>query len=66
MLIQHRLPRVFCKGSFDEQTRECLIEEEADHLQKSVPPTFTHVIRVLVVCPALWGIVMGVVWKMAG
>ncbi|MCB2147451.1 MAG: chromate efflux transporter [Deltaproteobacteria bacterium] len=66
LLMQRRLPRVFCKGNFDEQTRECRIEEEDDHLQKNVPPTFAHVIRVLVVCLVLWGIVVGGLWAWRG
>ncbi len=66
LFMQRLLPRVFCKGTFDELTRECRVEEEEDHLQKSVPPTFSHVIRVSVVCLILWGIVVGGLWAWRG
>jgi len=66
LLMEQRLPRVFCKGTFDEQTQECHIEAEADNLQKSIPPSFSHVIRVLLVCLVLWGIVVGGLWAWRG
>jgi chromate transporter len=50
---------VFCKGSFDEKSRECRIEEEGGNLQENVTPSISHVIRVLVVCLLLWGVVVG-------
>jgi len=59
LLLEQRLPRVFCKGSFDEKTRECRIEEEGGNLQENVTPSISHVIRVLVVCLLLWGVVVG-------
>jgi chromate transporter len=66
LLMQRWLPRVFCKGTFDELTMECRVDEEEDHLQKSVAPSFSHVIRVLVVCLVLWGIVVGGLWAWRG
>jgi chromate transporter len=66
LLLQRWLPMVFCKGNFDEKTRECRIEDEADTNQKSVPPSFAHVIRVLLVCLALWGTVVGGLWAWRG
>jgi chromate transporter len=59
LLLEQRLPRVFCKGSFDEKSRECRIEEEGGNLQENVTPSISHVIRVLVVCLLLWGVVVG-------
>jgi chromate transporter len=59
MIMERRLPRVFCTGTFDAQTRECRIEDEADHLYKSTAPSVWHVLRVLLVCLVLWGIVVG-------
>ena len=66
LLMERRLPRVFCKGQFDEQTRECRIEEEADHLQKSAAPSVSHVVRVLLICLAMWGVVVGGLWGWRG
>jgi chromate transporter len=66
LLLERRLPRVFCKSRFDEQTRECRIEEEPDHLQKSTAPSVAHVIRVLLVCLVLWAVVVGGVWAWRG
>ena len=59
LIMERWLPRIFCTGSFDEQTRECRIEDEADHLHKSAAPSAWHVLRVLLVCLVLWGIVVG-------
>jgi chromate transporter len=64
--MERWLPRVFCKGTFDEQTRECRIEDEADHLHKSAAPSVSHVLRVLLVCLVLWGVVVGGVWAWRG
>jgi chromate transporter len=59
LVMERWLPRVFCTGTFDEQTRECRIEDEADHLHKSTAPSVWHVLRVLIVCLVLWGVVAG-------
>jgi chromate transporter len=66
MLMERPLPRVFCKGQFDEQTRECRIEAEPDHLPKRASPSVWHVIRVLLVCLVLWGVVVGGLWGWRG
>jgi len=66
MLLEKRLPRAFCKGTFDQRNRECRTEEEDDHLPDSVAPSASHVIRVLLVCLVLWGIVVGGVWTWRG
>ena len=59
LVMERRLPRVFCTGTFDAQTRECRIEDETDHLHKSAAPSAWHVLRVLLVCLVLWAIVVG-------
>ena len=59
LLMERRLPRVFCKGTFDEKTRECRIDDEEDNLPNRITPSFSYVIRVLLVCIVLWGIVVG-------
>ena len=65
LLLQRSLPQVFCKGRFDPQTRECRIEEEPDDGRR-VRPSFGHVIRVFLVCFALWAMVVGGVWIWRG
>ena len=65
LLMQHSLPQVFCKGQFDPQTRECRIEEEPDNGRRG-RPSFGHVIRVFLVCFALWAVVVGGVWIWRG
>lgn len=59
LIMERWMPRIFCTGSFDEQTRECRIEDEAGHLHKSAAPSVWHVLRVLLVCLVLWGMVVG-------
>jgi len=65
LLMQRSLPQVFCKGQFDPETRECRIEEEPDNGRR-VRPSFGHVIRVFLVCFALWAVVVGGVWIWRG
>jgi chromate transporter len=65
LLMQRSLPQVFCKGQFDPQTRECRIEEEPDNGRR-VRPSFGHVVRVFLVCFALWAVVVGGVWIWRG
>ncbi|MGA6927369.1 MAG: chromate efflux transporter [Desulfosarcina sp.] len=65
LLLQRQLPQVFCKGQFDPQTRECRIEEEPDNGRR-VRPSFVHVVRVFLVCFALWALVVGGVWMWRG
>ncbi|MGB8720649.1 MAG: chromate efflux transporter, partial [Desulfobacterales bacterium] len=65
LLMQRGLPQVFCKGQFDPDTRECRIEEEPDNGRR-VRPSFVHVVRVFLVCFALWALVVGGVWMWRG
>jgi len=66
LLMQRRLPQVFCKGSFDAQTRECRIETETAAGQNSARPSFSHVLRVFLICLVLWAIVVGPIWIWRG
>ena len=66
LVMQRWLPQVFCRGSFDEQTLECNIEVEPAMGQSNAPPSVYHVIRVFVVCLALWVLVIGSVWIWRG
>ncbi len=66
LLMQRWLPQVFCKGSFDPQIRECHIEAEPETGQKNTAPSFSHVLRVSLICLGLWVLVVGVVWGWRG
>ena len=65
LLMERRLPQVFCSGHFDDLAQECRIEEASDHLQKSTPPSVSHVAKVLLVCLTMWAVVVGgvSVWR---
>ena len=66
LVMQRQLPQIFCKGSFDEQTRECRIEAESTTGQNTTQPTFYHVLRVFLICLVLWAIVIGSIWLWRG
>jgi len=66
LFLQHRLPQLFCKDAFDAKTAQCHIEAETDIGQKNVAPSFVHVIRVFLICLALWCLVVGSVWAWRG
>ena len=66
LLLQRRLPGVFCKGRFDRETRECRIEDGQDGAGHRTRPTFFHVIRVFLVCFVLWGLAVGGLWLWQG
>ncbi len=66
LFLQRRLPQVFCMGDFDAQTGECRIETETGNGHKNIAPSVFHVIRVFLVCLALWGLVVGGVWAWRG
>jgi chromate transporter len=65
LLMQTRLPQVFCKGQFDAQTRECRIEVEPDRAGRA-KPSLGHVVRVFLVCFVLWAVVVGGIWIWRG
>jgi len=66
LLMQRKLPQVFCKGSFNAQTRECRIETEPATGQNSARTSFSHVLRVFLICLVLWAIVVGNIWIWRG
>jgi chromate transporter len=67
LLLQRSLPQVFCRGRFDEESRECRIDEQPDDVQRA-RPTLGHVIRVFLVCFTLWAVVVGgiLMWRGRG
>jgi chromate transporter len=66
LLLQARLPQVFCKGTFDEQRRECRIETDPDAGRNGTRPSLAHVLRVFLICLILWTAVVGTVWLWRG
>jgi len=66
LLLQRRLPEVFCRDNFDAQTRECRIEAEPETGRKSAQPSLMYVVRIFLVCLGLWTIVVGSIWIWRG
>jgi chromate transporter len=66
LLLQRRLPRVFCRGEFDPQTRECRVAEEAAGSRPVVGSPFRHVTRVFLACGLMWALVVGSLWAWRG
>jgi chromate transporter len=66
LLLQRRWPQIFCRGVFDAQSRECLQASETVHGRTLDAPSLVHIVRVALVCLALWGAVVGCVWLWRG
>jgi chromate transporter len=66
LIMQRRMPDVFCKDRFDAQTRECRIADESTTRLNNTRPTIGHVARVFAVCLALWVIPIGAIWLWRG
>ena len=64
--MQRISPEVFCKGDFDEKTRECLTETESKADQQAQKPSWTHFFLSLLIFSGLWIAVVGSVWIWAG
>ena len=65
LLMQRVLPRVFCAGAYDPETKECRVDVEPSFGLKAGRPSISHVVRVFLVCLALWGLVVAsvVAWR---
>ncbi|MEW6674287.1 MAG: chromate efflux transporter [Thermodesulfobacteriota bacterium] len=66
LLMQRKLPQVFCTGDFDVQTRECRIESDPAAGQGSTRPSIAHGMRVFLVCLGLWMVPIGALWIWRG
>jgi chromate transporter len=66
LILQRRLPRVFCKGEFDIDTRQCRLEDEADHGRNTTRPSAAHVVKIFLICLGLWIVPVGAVWILRG
>ena len=56
LIMERYLPQVFCKGTFDEKLKECRIDTETANNRNNTPPSVAHVMKVSMVCLALWAI----------
>ena len=64
LLFQKKFPEIFCKGSFDQEARECLVEEETGTNGTMV--SFSYVLKVFFICLGLWILLVGTIWLWAG
>jgi len=62
LLMQRRFPKVFCKGDFDPQTRECTIKDEPENGKNRTKPTLSHLLKVFSICFGLWIMAVGIIW----
>jgi chromate transporter len=66
LLLQRRLPSVFCQGVFNPHNKECYIQTESSTGSDMAKPSFTHVVKVFLICLGLWSMVVGSVWAWRG
>ena len=59
LLLQRRLPEVFCQGDFDPESRECRIDDGSSLPGVGGQTNLGYVLRVALVCAGLWSVVMG-------
>lgn len=62
LVMQRWLPRVFCIGDFNPQTKECVVETEPTTAVNSIRPSMAHVLKVFFICFVLWAIPVGSIW----
>jgi chromate transporter len=65
LLLRRLLPQVFCKGSFDPDSRQCRTDADLSDLRNPSRPSFRRVGRVFLVCLTLWIVPVGLVamWR---
>ncbi|MGD9826071.1 chromate efflux transporter [Desulfobacter sp.] len=66
LVMRGYFPDVFCSGSLDPETKECVMEAETGHSGHQYNATFGHVLKIFFVCLGLWLVVVGSVWAFAG
>jgi len=59
LFMQRWLPRIFCIGNFDPQTKACIVESDPPGTNNGIKPSFTHVLKVFSICFVLWAIPVG-------
>ena len=66
VLMQRRLPGVFCVGDFNPQTNECVVESDPSGPNKRTRPSLAHVAKIFAVCLVLWSLPVGALWMGLG
>jgi chromate transporter len=66
LLMQRRIPAAFCKGRYDAQTGQCLMDTELSTGRKTSRPSFGHVAKVFALCLGLWVVPVGAIWLWRG
>ena len=66
LVLQRFFPQVFCTGSFNPDTNECVIEADPSQGVPRAKATLAHVAKVFLICLGLWFAVVGSIWGFAG
>ncbi len=62
LLMQRRLPGVFCIGDFNPQTNECTVESDFSDTPNGARPSLAHVSKLFAMCLILWSLPVGALW----
>ncbi len=62
LLMQRRLPGVFCIGDFNPQTNECIVESDFADTPNGARPSLAHVLKLFAICLMLWSLPVGALW----
>ncbi len=62
LLMQRRLPGVFCIGDFNPQTKECIVESDPSDTLNGTRPSLAHVVKIFAICFVLWALPVGALW----
>mgnify|MGYP000909605096 CR=1 FL=1 len=66
LIMQRWFPEALCTGSFNPDTKECVMESETPHTMIRSKATLGHVAKVFLICLGLWFVVVGSIWGIAG
>ncbi len=66
LMMQKWFPEALCTGSFNSDTKECVMESEDTHTMIRSKATLGHVAKVFVICLGLWFVVVGSIWTIVG
>ncbi len=62
LLMQRRLPGVFCIGDFNPHTKECTVETDPSDTLNGTRPSLAHVVKIFAICFVLWALPVGALW----
>ncbi|MCG8642429.1 MAG: chromate efflux transporter [Desulfobacterales bacterium] len=66
LLLQKKFPGVFCTGTVDPDTNECLMADESEQNSTIKMPSWRHVVKVFLTCLGLWLAVVAGIWLWTG